>query len=71
MSESGSSAVRWRRSSYSHNNSQQQCVEVAAGVHAVGVRDGKDPDGPRLIVGRDAFRGLVERVKAGRLDCSA
>ncbi|SNR36561.1 DUF397 domain-containing protein [Actinomadura mexicana] len=68
MPESGSSAVRWRRSSYSHNNSQQQCVEVATGVHAVSIRDGKDPGGPRLTVGRDAFRGLVERVKAGSLD---
>lgn len=64
MSESGSTAIRWRRSSYSHNNSQQQCVEVAGGVHAISVRDSKDPGGPRLNVGRDVFRGLVEQVKA-------
>ncbi|NDU77603.1 DUF397 domain-containing protein [Actinomadura sp. DSM 109109] len=64
MPESGPSAVRWRRSSYSHNNSQQQCVEVAGVARAVFVRDSKDPAGRSLTVGRDAFRALVERVKA-------
>ncbi|GAA4303239.1 DUF397 domain-containing protein [Actinomadura luteofluorescens] len=68
MPESGPSALRWRRSSYSHNNSQQQCVEVAEAAHVVCVRDSKDPAGPRLTLGRDAFRGLVERVKAGGLE---
>ncbi|TYB49632.1 DUF397 domain-containing protein [Actinomadura chibensis] len=68
MTETGLSAARWRKSSRSHNNSQQQCVEVAGAAHAIGIRDSKDPAGPRLAVSRAAFRGLVERVKAGALD---
>ncbi|GAA2407413.1 hypothetical protein GCM10010191_14680 [Actinomadura vinacea] len=61
MSETG---LCWRKSSRSHNNSQQQCVEVAAMARAIGIRDGKNPAGPRLAVSRAAFRILVERVKA-------
>ncbi|MFC5749568.1 DUF397 domain-containing protein [Actinomadura rugatobispora] len=60
--------VRWRKSSHSHNNSQQQCVEVAAVAHAIGIRDSENPAGPRLAVSRAAFRSLVERVKAGDLN---
>ncbi|WP_406287614.1 DUF397 domain-containing protein [Embleya sp. NBC_00896] len=35
-------AVRWRKSSYS-NNAGGDCVEVAAGLAVVPVRDSRDP----------------------------
>ncbi|AVT37061.1 DUF397 domain-containing protein [Plantactinospora sp. BB1] len=51
--------ARWRRSSRS-NSSGGNCVEVAdnlAGV--VAVRDSKDPGGPALTFGPDAWRAFV------------
>ncbi|MGI5322749.1 DUF397 domain-containing protein [Actinomadura nitritigenes] len=30
---------------------------------AVGIRDSKDPEGPRLVVGRDEFAALVAALK--------
>lgn len=36
----------WRKSSYSGNDG---CVEFASTPAAVGVRDGKDREGPRLV----------------------
>ncbi|AVT30330.1 DUF397 domain-containing protein [Plantactinospora sp. BC1] len=51
--------ARWRRSSRS-NSSGGNCVEVAdtlAGV--VAVRDSKDPGGPALTFGPDAWRAFL------------
>lgn len=39
---------RWRKSSFSNPNGNQ-CVEVAFGQGVVGLRDSKNPDGPRLV----------------------
>ncbi|MFC6884741.1 MULTISPECIES: DUF397 domain-containing protein [Actinomadura] len=54
--------TQWRKSSRS-NTSGGQCVEVASFVGNVGVRDSKDPEGPRLALSPDAWRTLVERLK--------
>jgi hypothetical protein len=52
------STVHWRKSS--HSTSSGECVEVAAlPSGAVGVRDSKNPDGPRLTLSRRAFRALL------------
>lgn len=49
----------WRKSSYS-GNTGGDCVEVADGCAAsVPVRDSKDPSGPVLVIGTDAWRGFV------------
>ena len=61
-------AAVWRKSSYSSGNGGQ-CVEVArdpAGV--VAVRDSKDPDGPKLVIGHGEWRAFTGRVKEGRFD---
>jgi uncharacterized protein DUF397 len=56
-----SSAVRWRKSSYS--NDEGECVEVAVFPSgAVGVRDSKNPDGPCLTLSRHAFRALLDQA---------
>lgn len=49
----------WRKSSYS-GTSGGECVEVADGCTAsVPVRDSKNPGGPVLVIGADAWRGFV------------
>ncbi|HZB30579.1 MAG TPA: DUF397 domain-containing protein [Streptosporangiaceae bacterium] len=58
-------SVAWRKSSHSHDSGE--CVEVAGfSSGAVGVRDSKDPDGPRLVLSRHAFRALLNGVLAQR-----
>ncbi|TDC98465.1 DUF397 domain-containing protein [Actinomadura sp. 7K507] len=39
------------------------CVELAQLPRAIGVRDSKDPDGPKLVVARDTFAVLVAELK--------
>ncbi|MFD7715216.1 DUF397 domain-containing protein [Streptomyces sp. NPDC059814] len=49
----------WRKSSHS-GNTGGECVEVADGCAAsVPVRDSKNPGGPVLVIGADAWRGFV------------
>lgn len=53
---------RWFKSSYSSNGGQ--CIEVATNIPGVvPVRDSKDPDGPSLVFGADAWRAFVEFAK--------
>ncbi|WP_433467408.1 DUF397 domain-containing protein [Spirillospora sp. CA-128828] len=54
--------LNWRRSSYS-DNLGGNCVELAALVKGVGVRDSKDPDGPKLLLELAAFRALLTDLK--------
>ncbi|MFD8193827.1 DUF397 domain-containing protein [Streptomyces chengbuensis] len=54
----------WFKSSYSSGGGGE-CVEVAATLEAVLVRDSKRPEGERLAVGVDAWAGFV-RMAAGR-----
>jgi hypothetical protein len=52
----------WRKSSYS-GGGNNDCVEVAVGIDAVGVRDSKNADGLRLAFSAAAWR-LVRQVWA-------
>lgn len=55
--------LSWRKSSRSQGEANT-CVELTSDIdHVIVVRDSKDPEGPRLIFGRAAFRGLVEGLK--------
>jgi hypothetical protein len=56
------SKATWRKSSRSSGNGGA-CVEVAGLSEGVGVRDSKDPDGPKLVVSRDAFAALMATLK--------
>ena len=58
----GTRAITWRKSSYSGNNGGN-CIEVAA-APLIAVRDSKDPDGPRLTFGREAWDAFAAEVKA-------
>lgn len=58
--------VHWIKSSYS-GGSGTECVEVAASVEDVAVRDSKVPHGPRLALGSAAWRGFVGALRQGRI----
>lgn len=66
MASSETLNVNWRKSSKSGD--QGACVEVAGLSGAIAVRDSKDPDGPRLTLGRAAFASLLARTRRGHLD---
>ncbi|GAA4302360.1 DUF397 domain-containing protein [Actinomadura luteofluorescens] len=52
----------WRKSGRSTNNGGA-CVELASMSETVVVRDSKDPDGPKLLIERRAFRALLSDLK--------
>ena len=60
----GTSAVTWRKSSYSGTNGGQ-CVEVGNDARLIAVRDSKDPDGSMLAFAAGTWAAFAERVKAG------
>jgi len=49
----------WRKSSHSGTQSGSSCVELARIGKAVGVRDSKDPNGPKLVVSRQALKAAL------------
>ncbi|WP_328468309.1 DUF397 domain-containing protein [Streptomyces sp. NBC_00448] len=51
-------ALSWRKSSHSSNEGPA-CVEVAACPEIVHVRDSKDPEGPQLAFGPEAWAAFV------------
>jgi hypothetical protein len=60
--------LRWRKSSYSGNGGGN-CVEVASNLPGiVAVRDSKNPHGPRLAFGEEAWSEFIEGIKQGEFD---
>lgn len=60
-------APTWRKASRSSNNGGN-CVELAAAMLGVAVRDSKDPDGPHLHFASDVWRKFAAHAKAGEWD---
>jgi hypothetical protein len=54
----------WRKSSYSEPNGNA-CVEVALGQTVVGLRDSKNPDGPKLVLRHDVWLGFLANATTG------
>lgn len=52
----------WRKSSRSSGNGGN-CIEVADLSSGIGVRDSKDPEGPKLVISRDEFASLVAGLR--------
>ena len=52
----------WRKSTHSSNQGDD-CVELADLGEVVGLRDSKDPDGPKLVVRRAEFSALLTSLK--------
>jgi uncharacterized protein DUF397 len=59
----GTSALSWRKSSYSGSNGGQ-CIEVAASDRVL-VRDSKNPDGGRLGFSAQSWREFAAGIKNG------
>jgi hypothetical protein len=57
--------MNWRKSSYS-GNSGGNCAEVATVPAAVLIRDSKDPCGPALAFGRQAWNAFTAAVRETR-----
>lgn len=54
--------VVWRKSSYSSSQGDE-CVELADLGELVGIRDSRDPYGPKLHLAPDSFRALLADLK--------
>ena len=62
MTVVGPSRARWRKSSYSGANGS--CIEVTSTVPGtVGVRDSKDPAGPKLAFTTRQWRAFAADLK--------
>ncbi len=61
------SQAAWVKSTFSGNGGDN-CVEwapaIASATGVVPVRDSKDPQGPALVFGAEAFSAFVQAVKA-------
>ncbi|MWA02340.1 DUF397 domain-containing protein [Actinomadura sp. LD22] len=66
MTDPAPSAPNWRKATASQGS--QGCVELAEVLGAIGIRDSKNPEGPKLFVDAEAWRDLAGRARRGELD---
>ncbi|MFI0355554.1 DUF397 domain-containing protein [Actinomadura sp. 9N407] len=57
-------SIHWRKSSHS-DHAGGDCVEVANLSTTIGVRDSKDPNGPKLAFSAADWRSFTRRIKTG------
>lgn len=57
--------LAWQKAAASEHNG---CVEAAALLEGVAVRDSKDPDGPVLAYTRREWAAFLDGVKRGEFD---
>ncbi|MFF5258121.1 DUF397 domain-containing protein [Actinomadura viridis] len=61
--------TQWRKSSYSGATQGTDCVELAdLGPRQIGVRDSKAPEASHLTLTPESVAGLLQGIKAGKLD---
>ncbi|MFF4411360.1 DUF397 domain-containing protein [Streptosporangium sp. NPDC001559] len=65
--EADLSGAVWRKASLSSDNGGE-CVEMATVGPLFALRDSKDPDGPKLILTRTAWRAFLGEVRQGSFD---
>ncbi|GAA0559340.1 DUF397 domain-containing protein [Actinomadura livida] len=59
----GPSPCRHALVTSSQTTSRPKCVELASAPGIIAVRDSKNPDGPKILMGRDKFAALVGLLK--------
>ncbi|GAA0961838.1 MULTISPECIES: DUF397 domain-containing protein [Streptomyces violaceusniger group] len=59
--------MHWRKSSYSGEDAEHNCVELGCAPGAILLRESDDP-GVMITTTPDALRGLVARIKTGGFD---
>jgi hypothetical protein len=57
-----SDKVVWRKASHS-TVQNDSCVEVAAVLESVAIRDSKDPSGPMVALSRQDFQRFTDALK--------
>ncbi|MFD0887968.1 DUF397 domain-containing protein [Streptosporangium algeriense] len=65
--EADLSGAVWRKASLSSDNGGD-CVEMAVAGPLFALRDSKDPDGPKLLFTRTAWRAFLGEVRLGAFD---
>lgn len=58
----------WRKSTRSDSGTHEECVEVAATMGGVVLRDSKRPSGDTLAVDAADWRELTTQIKKGKWD---
>ncbi|MQY03444.1 DUF397 domain-containing protein [Actinomadura macrotermitis] len=61
------SASNWRKASYS-GGEHGGCVEAGSDRGQVGIRDTTNRAGGSIVIEAERFRGILEAVRAGKLD---
>ncbi|MEU3604059.1 DUF397 domain-containing protein [Streptomyces sp. NPDC035033] len=64
VSAGDASELAWFKSSYSGGTDGESCVEVAATLAGVHVRDSKVTAGPQLVLSPGAWAGFVGFTRA-------
>ncbi|MGW4979633.1 DUF397 domain-containing protein [Streptomyces mirabilis] len=59
------SALAWFKSSYSSSGDGNDCIEVAAALSVVHVRDSKNIGGPQLALTPEAWTAFVPYASEG------
>ncbi|MFI0451271.1 DUF397 domain-containing protein [Actinomadura sp. 6N118] len=60
--------TEWRKSRRSTSAENSNCVEVADLAGNIGVRDSKNPDGPKTALDVSTWRSLLASIKDGEYD---
>ncbi|WP_055522793.1 DUF397 domain-containing protein [Streptomyces graminilatus] len=62
----------WKKSSYSGGSEGQcfECADVMQTHSGIAVRDSKNPEGPALLLGPEAFTGFIAAVNRNEFDQS-
>ncbi|HEU5159529.1 MAG TPA: DUF397 domain-containing protein [Streptosporangiaceae bacterium] len=61
--------TEWRKSSHSGGVNDEACVELGRMTDAaIGIRDSKDPHGPKLALPARTVAELFARVKSSEFD---
>lgn len=63
MAGSNQEFTNWRKSS--HSGGGNDCVEIATARRTAGVRDSKNPDGPRLRFAAEDWSSFLVRLTRG------